>query len=447
MSREAAEFIVNTSLETIPPQVVSQAKLHILDTIGTTVGGFKTKAGQIAARFAEGLGRSPQSTIMLSSTKASMTVATFANCVAASALDYDDGHMGCGLHPGSVIVPPALAVGEAVDCSGKDLLEAVVVGYEVGLRAGLMLTRRAGHIFPHSTGGMGAFTAAAAAAKLLRLNAGQSQQALGIAACTLPMGIFGGMADIGPMTKEQIGWGGMAGVAAAVLAQKGYTGGFTPFNARVDGRAEHPYYPFDGVTWEILKTYFKSYPACRHNHAPLDMLFRLLHEQRLNKGDVVRVVVETGLGASRLNNPQPISLEHAQYSIPFNFGAALVYGKVRPDTTGEDRLNDPAILEQAVKVHVQPNPEMEQLYPRYYPAIMHLETTDGRVYTLRKHTATGDYDDPMTAEQVQEKFREQVVPAVGRQSAEKAIALVNNLEQVRSVREVVDLLRAKVPVA
>ncbi|MBI4337724.1 MAG: MmgE/PrpD family protein [Chloroflexi bacterium] len=445
MSREAAEFIVNTSLETIPPQVVSHAKLHILDTIGTTLGGFRTTAGKTAARFAEGLGRSNQSTILLSGTKASMVAATFANCVAASALDYDDGHLGSGFHPGSVIVPPALAVAEATDSSGKEMLEAVVVGYEVGLRAGLMITRRAGHPFPAATGGMAPFSGAAVASKLLKLDAGRAAQAQGIGACTYPLAMDGGYGNFNAMVKEAIGWGGMSGVAAALLAQRGYTGGFTPFNARVDGRDEHPYYPFDGKNWELLKTYFKFYPACRFTHAPADLVLRLVRQNNLRREDITRIIVEVSWMASTLNTYEPGGLEHAQYSIPFVIGACLVYGKAGPDEVSEEKLREPAILEQARKVFVKNSPDMTELFPRFYPARARIETKDGRFFEMQKNTCTGDYDEPMSPEQIKEKFSGVVEPVIGKDGARRVVQMVDNLEQVRSVRDLIAELRARVP--
>ncbi|MBI4337727.1 MAG: MmgE/PrpD family protein [Chloroflexi bacterium] len=446
MSRQAAEFIVNTSLELLPPEVIAEAKLHILDTIGTTVGGFRTTAAKVAARFAQGLGRSNDATILLSGVKASLPAATFANCVAASALDYEDGHMASGRHPGSAVVAPSLTVGEQQNSSGKEVVEAVVAGYEVGLRAHLMAIRMAGEHWIGSTGAMAGTGAAAATAKLLKLDVGKTTQALGIGSCSRPIARDGGMSQFGSMVKEGIGWGGMTGVSAALLAQKGYTGGSTTLNARVDGTEPHPYYPLDGRDWFILKTYFKAYPACRFTHAALDCTYRLLKEHGLSRDQVAGVTVKVGLRESTLNDPQPQNLEHAQYSIPFLIGAALVYGRVTPDEVAEERLSDAAILEQAAKVHVQLDAEMNSYDPRRYAATVDVETGSGKVFSTQKLTATGDFDDPMTPQQLEEKFMANAAPVIGERSAREVASLVSKLEQVPSVREVVDLLKAKVAV-
>ncbi|MBI4337728.1 MAG: MmgE/PrpD family protein [Chloroflexi bacterium] len=439
MSRQAAEFIVNTTLETIPPEVVHRAKLHILDTIADSLVGLRAETSQRAARFAHIFGRSTESTVLADSGKASSVAATFANCMAADALDFEDGHMGCGAHCSAVSIPPALAIGERENSSGVELLEAVVVSYEVGLRVGLMIARQRGSA-PIPTGPMGSCTAAAAAAKLLHLDTGHALNALGVAACTFPITIGGSAPMMGTNIKAAIGWSGLTGVASALQARLGFTGGSTPLNIRWDGTEPHPYYPFDGVNWEIMKTYFKPYPSCRFTHAPLDCFFRLVREHKLAADDVAQVVVETALRPSVLNCQQPINLEQAQFSIPFTIGSALAYGKVTVEEMIDHRVRDPKVLAQASKVHVQPNPEMEALFGRRYPAIVRITTTDGNEYVTRKETASGDFDDPLTEEQLRAKYTEASASVIGQERAQKVVQMVEDLEQVRSVRELVRLM-------
>ncbi|MBI4337726.1 MAG: MmgE/PrpD family protein [Chloroflexi bacterium] len=441
MSRQAAEFIVDLDLARLPQEVVRAAKLHILDAIGCAVGASRTTAARAAVRFAEGLGRSNEATVLLTGKRASVPAATFANCVAASALDYEDGGMLGGFHPGSGVVAPALTLGEREDSPGRDVVLAVVAGYEVGLRHHLMAVLLAGDPWgAGATGTMAGVGAAAAAAKLLKLDATRTLNALGIGSCTRPVARDGGMPQFGSMVKEAIGWGGITGVSAALLAQKGYTGGFTTLGGRVDGREEHPYYPLDGRDWFILKTYFKAYSACRFTHAALDCVLQLKAQHSLKADDVARVVVGSTLRASTLNTQRPANLEQAQYSFPFVIGCALLYGRATPDEVAEERLNEPAILEQAAKVHVQTDPEVQSYDPRRHPARVRIETRSGQVLTTFKLTATGDFDEPMSEERLRAKFMALAAPAIGEENARKVMSLVENLEQVGSVREVVGLL-------
>ncbi|MBI4337725.1 MAG: MmgE/PrpD family protein [Chloroflexi bacterium] len=439
MSKQAAAFIANTTLETLPPDVVRTAKLHILDTIGSGLAGYPLKATQLAARFAERLGGAQEATVWASGARVSVPAAAFANCVAADALDYEDGHMGCGAHPGSVAVPPTLAVAEWQNSSGVEFLEAVVVAYEVGLRAGTMLARLQAHA-PIATGTMGSITSAAGAAKLMKLDQEQAAQALALATTHRPALSGATGSRMGSMLKAGIAWSGLIGVASAIQAQLGFTGGGTPFNLRFDGTEPHPYLPFDGKTWESLKTYYKAYPSCRYTHAPLDATFRLVRENKLKPDDIALITVETAMNPSTLNSVAPKTVERAQFSIPFVLGAGLAYGRVTPDEIAEEHLNDSKILAQARKVHVQVSGEMEELFPRRYPAVVHIETRDGKQLVARQETATGDFDDPMTEEQIRAKFVAAATRAVGQAKAQKLVSLVENLEQVRSVREVVGLL-------
>ncbi|MBI4338084.1 MAG: MmgE/PrpD family protein [Chloroflexi bacterium] len=439
-TQEAAEFIAKSKLEDFPQQVVTTAKLHFLDCIGVMLAGLRTSAARITAEFALDLGDAEESTVVRSGRKVGAVAATFANASAAAVLDYEDGHMGSFYHPASVVVPPTLAVAERENSPGRSLLEATVVAYEVGLRCGLTLRRRGG---AHSTGAMGAFSAAAGAAKLLGLDKERTAEALGVVGSTYPVAFGQFTASLGPMVKESIGWGATAGVAAALQAQLGFTGGYSPLDTRTDGTEPFPYHPFDGKNWEILKTYIKPYPACRITHAPLDAFFLLAKEHNLAQDRVARVLVETSLEGARLNTQRPVSIEHAQYSIPFLIGCALVYGNVTATEVAEDRLGDPAVLMQARKVFVQQNFDMDALYPRRYPAIVHVTTTDGKTHTMQKETALGDYDEPMTAEQVKDKFRANAELVIGKQRAAKVISLVEGLEHVKSARELVQQLHVQ----
>ncbi|MBI4337720.1 MAG: MmgE/PrpD family protein [Chloroflexi bacterium] len=437
-TQQAAEFVVKSKLEDFPPEVVAAAKLHMLDCIGVMLGGLKTSAARIAAEFAHEMGEIEESTVFATGRKGSSVAATFANSNAAAVLDYEDGHMGSYHHPASVIYPPILALAERENSLGRTVLEASVVAYEVGLRCGLMLRRRGGM---HATGATGAFAGAAGTSKVLGLDKQHAAEALGIAGCTFPISFGSGNSSHGPHVKEAIGWGAATGIASTLQAQLGFTGGYTPLDTRTDGTEPFPYYPFDGKNWELLKTYFKFYPACRFTHAPLDSFFRLVKEHNLTKDKIAMVLVETAQGPNTLNTKRPISLEHAQYSIPFVFGCAINYGKVTPTEVAEDRLNDPAALEFAKKVFVQQNFDMDGLYPRRYPAIVNITTTDGKTYSMRKETCTGDYDEPMTVDQIKDKFRANAEPVIGKTRAEKAISLIDGLEKVRSVREVVEQLK------
>ena len=354
-------------LADLPPQVVARAKLCIMDSVGTMLGGLDTRAVRIAREVVGSRGGKEESTLFGSGTKVPAPQAAFANCVSASTLDFDDGH-NLGGHPGSVIVPAALAVTEAQRGSGARLIEAVVAGYEVSIRA--MENMAQGEpgpseetpAFPatgqayHNTGTGGAYAAAAAAAKVLSCNEAETAHALGIAAAHTPSTRPFTIQVMGHMVKEAIGWGGLTGVEAAYLAQHGFTGPNTIFD---DEATRGTSVDTLGSTFEILNNYFKPYPASRITHGALDATLALIQEHSLSADQVSSVKVVVRDRHATFGNSRPASIQQAQYSFPFTIGAILAYGHHGPDTMTEEKLTDPAILRQAAKVVMEPNPSVK----------------------------------------------------------------------------------------
>ena len=179
--------------------------------------------------------------------------------------------------PGAQIVMASLAVAEERGASGKAFLEAVVAGYEVGLRASHALAHcPTKYPLSHGTGSTGAYATATAAAKLLGLTEEQTKEALGIAAHHAPMADGEGIASYGTMTKECIGWGAFTGITSSLLARRGLQGGPTIFD---DEAADHSWLPALGEDYAILTVYYKPHAACRVTHSALDMLLDILQRE------------------------------------------------------------------------------------------------------------------------------------------------------------------------
>ncbi len=438
----AARFIASLDLNALPAQVVAHAKHCVMDTLGVLLGGLDTRAARIAREVVEARGGKEESSLMGSVARAPAPQAAFANCVAASAMDMDDGH-NLGGHPGAVVVPSALAVAEAQGASGRGFLEGIVAGYEIAIRAmeNLVSQESGGpHPFPatgqpyHSTGTGGAYGAAAASAKLLGCNEEQTAQALGIAAANTPSTRPYQIQVLGHTTKECIGWGGITGVEAAFLAKHGFTGPNTLFD---DERARGTSVDTIGTSFEILNNYFKAYPSCRYTHAALDATIALIKEHSLDADDIARVRVRLKKHHAALDNPRPVTIEQAQYSFPFVLGAVLAYGHHGPDTMTEEKLRDAAILRQADKVSLEPDPSLET---ERWPAIVTIETGDGKTYRLRRPIPKGDPKEPMTEEELTSKFMMVASPVLGRDGAKGVVAAIRNLESVADIRELTTLL-------
>ena len=355
-------------------------------------------------------------------------MAAMANGFLANALDADDGHRGSSMHAGGVIFPAAFAAAQQSDCSGQDFITAVVLGYEIGLRAGRALNH--GAIYYGSANGS-TLGAAAAAGKLLNLNPEQMIDALGIAEIHAPTCQLMGWVEARriPMIKEGMGWSAATGLAAALMAAQAISGTLTLFDPHMR------YVGLDrlGEEYEILKRYYKPYPACRWTHAPLENFLKIKTEQQLNPDDIVRVSVKTPQKASNLNTSSPPTLEDAQYSIPFVIGAAAVDGECGLEQMTVAKLQDPQILDMAAKVSVIYDPNMEANYPELVQAVVEVETTSGSVFQQINELISGDWNRPMSDAVLTEKFLTFTATAMGEANAIQFQQQVMNLETVASM--------------
>lgn len=437
-SRGVASFVVKTAVGDWPEGVLTRAKTCVMDALGAALAGLDTKTARIARELAAQMGEGRESSLWGTGIKVPCASAAFANCVAASVLDIDDGHH-IGGHPGAVIIPAALAVGERENVSGKRFLEAVVAGYEVQVRANRMLRTSPKHPFLHGAGTVGSYSVAAACSRILGLSEEKTANALGIAAAHAPLAEAWIIADTGPMTKECMGWGGHTGVMAALLAQKGFTGSLTVFE---DGQADGAMTETLGKTYEITNAYFKPHAACRLTHSAIDALLELMRKHSLASRDISKVVVETHKIGILLNSKRPVTIEQAQYSYPFVLGAALAEGACGPGQMADAKLSDPAILREADKVHLVHNPSLDSLYPLQgiFVNIVRVETKEEKQHELRMDYPRGDRHNPLTQEELRAKFRALASKKLGEKGARKLEAAIDNLENLPRVGELSEII-------
>jgi 2-methylcitrate dehydratase PrpD len=354
----AAEFILSVQWGALPVAVQQQARLCLLDSLGALLAGTLTRVGRIAAAYAAETWRGEEATILIAGRRAQAAGAAFANGWAANGLDIDDDAVYTRGHPGAQIFPAALAVAEKVNASGQALLEALVVGYEVAIR-----TARAWHDH-HETyqacASWGSVACAAASARLLGLDAGQVQHALGIAeyfAPNVPM-----MRDIDhpAMVKHGIGWGAMNGVVSAELAGRGFTGipsilGFDQYREWVVDLGSRYYLGEGGVNR-------KRWCSCAWGHAAILAALRLVRRHDIQVDDIARIRLYTFHEGWRLWQQLPTSTEEAQFSIKWPLAALLIDGQVGPDQVLEPRLDDPALNALVERIEVVEDAEIERMY-------------------------------------------------------------------------------------
>jgi 2-methylcitrate dehydratase PrpD len=423
----ALEFIADLEWRNLPPEVQHQAKRCLLDALGAVIAGMETPVGALMTAFAERHFRGDEATILVSGKGASSVGAALANGFAGNALDIDDGFRLVKGHPGGCIVPVLLAACEiAQSCSGEAFLGALVAGYEVAIRAGLI--RHATYPTYHASGSWGAIGGAAAAGKLLGLAKESIRHAMGIAEYHAPIApMMKGIASPS-MVKDGIGWGTMVAMSSTLLARDGFTGIEPLFNDTP--RSE--WISDLGNRYEMLNLYFKPYAACRWAQAPIAGALKLLGEHRLSIEDMHSIHVRTFAAAAELSRAHPMNTEEAQYNLAYPVAAALIDGEVGPCQVLPPRIHDRSILELADRVTVEVDEEHERAFPGKARAEVVIQTTDGKTFTSGTVEANWEPPDSLpTDEELQRKFLWLVEPVLGHQKTRDLAALLWQFDKVQ----------------
>ena len=350
-----AEWVVNTTYEDIPPDAIRVANESCFDLLGVILAGSMQPVGDIIKDYVNDLGGNSEATVLSSGDKTSLPNAALANGTMGHALDYDDfGGFG---HPTVAIFPALLALGENIGSTGRDLLEAYVIGCEVGLA--LQHTTKYNQMAKgfHATAVIGRIACTAACCKLLGLEQAQVVTALGIAGS-----MAGGVIhNFGTMTKPlHAGLVCRDGVTAAQLASRGLTSGSQIL--------EHPLgytstvlgegiYDLDEMAANMGKPFrvqdalmIKKYPCCGGNHAMLDSLFSLMREHNFTYDDVVHAEVDQSFLSIVMLYEEPDDELKGKFSAKYNVAAALVDEDITIGTFSQEKIDDPKIQEAMGKV-------------------------------------------------------------------------------------------------
>jgi len=433
--KRAAKFVVDLEFSKLDESTICQAKRCVLDFIGAVLGGAKTKAGEISLKFARSLDGPEQATILPTNDRVPCQSASFVHGTMGSALDIDDGHRLAVGHPGGVVIPAALAMAENINSAGRELLEAIVCGYEVAIRAGQVLRSKTPQPASLGSGRWGSVGAAAAVAKLLRLNLEETEQALAISATFAPVAPVTDDLKKGgfiPMSKFSSGWGALVGISSAQLAK----GGFTGISSAIDFSSGS--LPDFEESFEIENVYFKPYPSCRWTHAAIEGTIQLMNKHSgLKKEIIKRIYVRTFSRAADLDEPRPRTMESASYSIPFLIGAAVVDGEVGIDQIAEERLFDADILSIADKVRIICIPEFDRCFPVMTASEVEIETASGKCYKTRVTRPKGDPQNPMSDKELVDKFKRLAARSISLDTAKRVIQEVEILERHSSIASVI----------
>ncbi len=433
---------------TVPAGAREVAARALLDTAGVTLAGSTEPVARIVQALAGEEGGHPSCQVLGTPVRTGAALAALANGTAAHALDYDDMCFVSLAHPSAALVPAALAAGELAGASGAAVLDAYVVGFEIECALGRVMNPRHYTQGWHATSTLGTLGAAAAAARVLRLDAEAAGRALAIAASAAA----GLKENFGTMTKPlHAGDAARGGLVAALLARRGLTAsaraidgpqGLLVAMAAEQRDASGPLADL-GQRWEILETGIsvKLYPSCAGTHPTLDAVLDLASRHEIAAADVEAVdVVVDEVTPTILIYDRPSTGLEAKFSLHFCVAAALALGRVELDTFEAGVLLDPVVARLMPCVTMRPDPEIGRGRPALTQARVSVRLRGGKEHTARADGARGYPDRPASAEELARKFEDCAGRVLEPSAVARALEALSGIESIDDIRELTAVL-------
>ena len=449
-TQRLAEFIINTRTADIPADVMNASRDALIDTVGCALVGSIDEVGEITLRYVRDLGSKREATIWGTPVATSMAEAAFVNGVFGHALDFDDVHSSVHGHPSTTMIPAAIAVGEAMGASGKDVLAAYAIGLEVCAKLGTALGN--GHYQRgwHATATTGVFASTAVAARLLKLNVTQLKYALALVASQAS----GLIRNFGTMTKPfHAGHAARCAVQSALLARAGFTADDKIFDGKnsfldtysdKDGQPLEPLLANLGKTWEAITPgiSFKRWPCCYCNHRSIGAMLPLLKQHNIRAEDVEKVEIGFPPGSdTALIHTNPQTGLEGKFSIEYVATALLIDGKVNIDTFTDVMVQRPEVrkLMANVKRYRIEDTKMYSGAIGYNDIYIKTKHEEIRV---REDRAPGSVQWPVSADERDEKFLDCSGRVLGTAGAKRALEMAVGIEKLGNTA---DFARALVP--
>jgi 2-methylcitrate dehydratase PrpD len=451
-----ATFSSSLTLDEVPEEVIAAAKLHLLDTLGCGLAAHALDVAPAAREAMTEPGVAGPATAIGVHRGLPSADAALINGVTCHALDYDDTHTGAIAHVSVAVVPAALAAAQAAGAPGSDVLAATIAGNEIVTRLGLAVGASFHARGFHPTSVCGVFGATAAAAAVRGLDGSQTVNALGIAG-SMASGLLEYLADGSSTKRLHPGWAAHAGIIATSLAAHGATGPATVIEGRfglyrafVQGDdADIAAQTADlGQRWETLRIAFKPYPACHYVHASLDAAAQLQADDPVEIDEIEEIVaLTTEAGVSLVLEPladkhRPRTEYEAKFSLPYSLASLLVHGTVDVSTYTDEAIVDEEVLRLAAKVRYEIKDY--DTFPLALPGGVRIRTRDGRTIEAELEYQRGGPDNPMTEEQVRDKFRTNASLALGATEADALEAAIMALEEEGRL-EAIQILSTALP--
>ncbi len=441
----AAQFIRDARWDDLPDAVQHQAKQCLIDIVAAMVSGILTPISEITAAHAPIRWPGDDATILMHDRLASATGAAFANACAANALDCDDGGVYTRGHQGAQVFPTALALCESLRLDGREMLAAVVVGYEISHRFSRCWHD---HLHPvyQADGSWGSVASAATAASLMGLDVQTIRQALGIAEYHAPNVPMERDLIDPAMVKHGHGWAVVTGIMAAELAERGFTGipGLMGSDKYSDWIATlgNEYIMVDGVD-------FKQHCSCGWGHTAIAAVQKLQRENDWDVEDIAAITIEGHHWAAVLHTAHPTTTEEAQFSVKWPLAAYIIDGQVGPDQILEPRFGDADINALVDKMELVESEEFNELYQPsfeggdegYSPGRVSIRLEDGTYLDSGVVTEACRIEARGDEQRLEQKFRWLTGYVLEQERVDRLLEMLWHFDRVSDVGELTALLR------
>ncbi|HEU0273515.1 MAG TPA: MmgE/PrpD family protein [Candidatus Udaeobacter sp.] len=447
LAHQLANYSSSFQFEDLSKEVIHEVKRRVIDSLGCALGAWNEEPCVIARNVASDFSAKHGATIIGTTHKSPPDWTAFANGCCIRYFDYNDTYLSKEpAHP-SDNISAALAVAESVGASGRELIPAIALAYEVQCRFCDAASIRA-RGWDHVT--YGAFSTALASARLMKLDPEKTRHAVNIAgvACAAMR-----QARVGELSH----WKGVAfadaarrGVYSALLARAGMTGPAPIFEGQMGFEKElgvslgNVGDKFKGAPEMILKTSIKYWPAEYHSQSAIEAALSL-RDQIGDPAKIKSMTIEShdasvDIIGSEPEKWKPETRETADHSLPYITAIALIDGKITEEQFHPKRFSHPDIWKFLENVKVQRHAELSDMYPHAVANIVHVDLADGRRLTKRVEYPLGHAKNPLKDSEVEEKFFALVEPATGKQRAKQIVDMAWKLDQAENVDELMKAL-------
>jgi len=442
LSEKIADFTTQFSLEQVPLEVQQYAKLMIADAMGCAIAAHDLDNTIAVRKTVKDFGSKSQSTIWGTKDKVGIADAILVNASMIHGMDFDDTHVGGIVHPSAGVVSTAISVGEAVNASGKEVLEAIICGYEIIIRLALAAQGGFHDIGFHGTAIVAPFAAVCVAGKLFHSPKNVIMNALGICG-SQAAGLQEFLHDGAAVKKLHPGWGGHSAIYALKLAEYGLTGPNKVFEGEFGLYQTHigningieKAFSNLGKKWLTQEISVKLYPCCAMTHSFVDCTSYLLSNEAFSLHDIEKIECRIAKRYYSIvcvpdeAKKRPTTEYGMKFSLPYIVAMTLYKHKFSPAEIDGKFVNDSQATELMDKVDCVEDDKVDNV--GHFPGWVKITLKNGQTYFKGQRFEQGAKENPISREAIIEKFKNNAQIKLSKQHALELLNTIQNIENIR----------------